>query len=517
MIPAVVYGVKSSPDEKESVADQQRIARAAIEREGGRDVIDVFGEPNQSGYRKERGPELEAAMECAINAAVEHGEAELWVWHSSRLARGDGRKGRRSIAKIVHDLLYEDVIVRSATDPEMVSPMLAGIGSKTANQYSVDLGTWTKAGIERSKAAGKPYGPIPFGYMTQNELDANGQPVVIRGRVVTKRVMHPSLGPIVVKVFERVADGQSSGEVARWLNGQVITTTKGNPWTAASVAKIVENDAYAGGKNHPALLSADLFDAAQKGLRRADPVAKQARKGGRPRRADADLRGVAFCHRCDASMYAMDERGRLVYRCSNKKKATGLCHAPDIPGDLIERHVRNHLHSFTASVEEWLADQVKDRDRERREREKLLDQQRAALAKLDAKREKRMEELEKLDLDSPKGKIAVELVERIDLERAVQDSRIVSAETVLAEWDAAPSMDDELEFYSEVLDFVQGRLSNAPEQSFNERIASVLEGLWCELDGDRLVVQFALRAQPKKMQALPTVSRVKPRTKPPST
>ena len=61
MIPAVVYGVKSSPDEKESVQDQHRIVLEAVEREGGREVVGAFGEANQSGYRKERGPELEGA------------------------------------------------------------------------------------------------------------------------------------------------------------------------------------------------------------------------------------------------------------------------------------------------------------------------------------------------------------------------------------------------------------------------------------------------------------------------
>ena len=96
---AAVYGVKSSPDERESVADQHRIVREAIECEGDRQIIGTYGEAGQSGYRKERGPQLEAAMAVARAAAAEHGEAELWVFHSSRLARGDGRKGRRSIQR----------------------------------------------------------------------------------------------------------------------------------------------------------------------------------------------------------------------------------------------------------------------------------------------------------------------------------------------------------------------------------------------------------------------------------
>ena len=71
-MPSVIYGVKSSPDEKESVADQHRIVREAI---GDDDrIVGTFGEANQSGYRKERGPQLEAAMRAAIKAAAERGE-----------------------------------------------------------------------------------------------------------------------------------------------------------------------------------------------------------------------------------------------------------------------------------------------------------------------------------------------------------------------------------------------------------------------------------------------------------
>lgn len=73
-------------------------------------------------------------MSAAIEAAAEHGEAELWVFHSSRLARGDGTKGKRSLNLIVAQLLYENVTVRSVRDPAFVTPMLAGIGSEVAHK-----------------------------------------------------------------------------------------------------------------------------------------------------------------------------------------------------------------------------------------------------------------------------------------------------------------------------------------------------------------------------------------------
>ena len=171
---AVIYGVKSSPDEKEAVKDQHRIIREAINDDGR--IIGVYGEENASGFRKERGPHLEAAIRAAKQAAAEDGEAELWVWHSSRLARGDGTRGKRSIAKLVHDLRYEGVTVRSVTDPEMVTPMLAGIASTISNNYSSDLSTWSRAGLQRRKDRGEPVGALPgIGYKVVPKLDDNGK------------------------------------------------------------------------------------------------------------------------------------------------------------------------------------------------------------------------------------------------------------------------------------------------------------------------------------------------------
>ena len=100
-------------------------------------------------------------MRAAIDAAAEHGDGELWVWHSSRLARGDGTR-ESLIAKLVHDLRYQGVTVRSATDAEMVTPMLAGIASTVSNKYSEDLSGWTRTGLDgAAESAGSRWGRCP--------------------------------------------------------------------------------------------------------------------------------------------------------------------------------------------------------------------------------------------------------------------------------------------------------------------------------------------------------------------
>jgi hypothetical protein len=82
--------------------------------------------------------------------------------------------------------------------------------------------------------------------------------------------------------------------------------------------------------------------------------------------------------------------------------------------------------------------------------------------------------------------------------------QIVTAEAMLEKWDATPDVDVALDFYSELLDVIQGRIRDQHGPDLNQALASVLAGLWCELVGDRLRVEFALRNQPGR-HGLPAV------------
>lgn len=487
-IACVVYGVKSTPDEKESVTDQHRIVRKAIEKEGGRKLIaEPFGEANASGYRKERGPQLEAAMRAAVEAALEHGEAELWVWHSSRLARGDGTKGSRSIQKVVVDLRYGGVTVRSATDPEMVTPMLAGIASVVSNKYSADLSAWTKAGLDRRRRRGAPLGALPWGFEVEREILDN--------RVITRRRVDPALAPVVREVFERMASGATPGAVARWLNGQGIKTRRDTSFTQRSIRKIVANEAYQGEKGYPGIVTGDLAVAARQAVKRLDPSEIQRRKGGRRPNEPYMLRSIAFCGGCGAPLYrTYAYHGGRAYACSNKLQSTGLCDRPPIPAELLEIHVLNHLGSFVGSVEKWIAGLVNERNSEAAAAEQRRDAEKAQLAGLDRQREQRMAELTEIGITS----VGMEVVKRLDRARAAQEVRIAEAEAMLAEWSAPPDVNGALDFYNGLVDVIEGLVKHARGVlEMNEALSSVLAGLWCELDPDsdydRLLVQFAVR------------------------
>jgi hypothetical protein len=94
-IPAVVYAARSQAEKegKDSTGDQVALILQRLDDDPGRFVV---GEPHidhASGYRGNRGPGLEAAVQAAGRAVAEHGRSELWVWITSRLGRGTGRLG----------------------------------------------------------------------------------------------------------------------------------------------------------------------------------------------------------------------------------------------------------------------------------------------------------------------------------------------------------------------------------------------------------------------------------------
>src|SRR2546423_1012096 len=106
-IPAVIYAAKSTgQNDEESTGAQVGACRAAVEREVGRSLCcEPFAEEGVSGYKGNRGIELQSAIRAATDAAVKHGNAELWVWRSNRLARGKGdRPDRRALGKLFYDL-----------------------------------------------------------------------------------------------------------------------------------------------------------------------------------------------------------------------------------------------------------------------------------------------------------------------------------------------------------------------------------------------------------------------------
>jgi DNA invertase Pin-like site-specific DNA recombinase len=487
--PATLYGAKSSPDEKGSITTQLADCRAAAEAEG-REVVAEYQDENASGYTGNRGPGLAAAMEHA-----ERTGGELWVQHTDRLGRGDGKQAKHLVQHVLW-AWEAGVGLRSVQDDDACDDLLyAVVHGQRNHEDSARKSAATRAGLKRRKDRGAPVGRIPLGYRVET--------TVIDGQPVTSRVIDPPGAALVERIFALVESGSTFGDVARILNSEGIRTrpTKarpnGSPWVSKSLSVIIHNTAYKAERGYPEIIDADRFDRIHAGLRRLDPVMVAKRKRGRkPSDESYFLRSILRCLACGSTLYARRYAAGRVYVCRHRLLGSGVCSAPAIPAELIEDHVLRHLGSFVDSVEGFLAERVNERDSERKVREAALKRQRAGLTDLDRQRERHLAEYRELVAEGASvARIALEEVQRIDGERAEQRRLIEEAEAVIGEWSGPPDLDAALDYYAALVDHVHGRIAKADgARELNDALSTIIAGLWAEIETDRerLLVEFAL-------------------------
>lgn len=408
-VPCVIYAAKSSPDEKGSVADQQRVVLEAVGLEGGRFVVaEPFGEQNVSGYLGERGAELTAAMAAATRAAEEHGEAELWIFHSSRLARGDGTKGRRSLLKIYADLLYENVRIRSVSDNEFVTNgMLVGVASDQNNKYAKDVSAHVVRGYDAANREGRPiFSIVPDGYMyVYPEDPVTGRP----NRRPTMR-KEAERREIFDLMFALGLDGYSDAGIVPELDSRGFMTRPRKrthaprPFDRNRVGNTLGNPTYAGlvvrlgkvvgpGRWEP-YIDPDDFARLQE-MRAARWGVKKAPRGRPPE--GYLLARLVRCGECGAPLHVQTGHSRRRdgtyprrYVCRTHRDRPMDCAVKPFDADAIDGSFAEHLDAFLADVEGWRERLVSDRraevSRMRLEVDRAGDDARAAVRRLETAR-----------------------------------------------------------------------------------------------------------------------------------
>jgi len=369
VILAVSYAAKSSPDPHDSVAGQQAAIRRRAEDDLGRLIVAEYAEANRSGWRGNRGPELEHAMARAVELAATRDGVELWVWHSTRLARGSGLKGEsRSLLEIFAYLRRRGVTLRSVDDDQLVtSSMLIGFAAELAEKYSSDLSGWVTAGKDRQWERGDWIGgPVPDGYQSDGA----------RGLA-----LDPERAAVIRRVFDRALAGAAAASLARELNLDGVRTRAGGEWTRRRIQDTLSNAVYAGllvrwrgtereqrrSGRHPAIVSPEDLEAVAAHARRRDLAAAGRARGGRPSRRFL-LATLVVCGECGASMYSVtspyrrkDGTHARSYMCTHVHQSTGLCSAPPVDARRIDSQVLERLPRFLEAAERWLREVGVDR------------------------------------------------------------------------------------------------------------------------------------------------------------
>jgi site-specific DNA recombinase len=212
--------------------------------------------------------------------------------------------------------------------------------AKQANAEWVEICERTQRAIDelidRKKLVGRP----PWGYESIGEKYDHTLAPSADGR------------EFVPQIFQRVADGDSLMELAKWLDSQGAKPSQAKSWSPKSVAKIIRTRTYMGtrlqGGRVPMavekLVDAKLWERANKRLDNA-PVGRRAPSNGKT----ALLTGVLFCARCNAPMYRIKAYGGLHYRCSGHHPQRKGC------GNMIPLEVTDSLavQMLSQASEPW--------------------------------------------------------------------------------------------------------------------------------------------------------------------
>ena len=133
----------------------------------------------------------------------------------------------------------------------------------------------------------------PFGYMMQN------------GKIVAE----PDEAAIVRQIFGRYANGASYVKLAEELNRGGVAYQASKVWNKNMVARILIDQRYLGTDEHPALVDAELYEAANQA--RPDRYAPEKRAP-----AIKELQPLATCGCCGGETKRISHRhGRERWQC----------------------------------------------------------------------------------------------------------------------------------------------------------------------------------------------------------
>jgi DNA invertase Pin-like site-specific DNA recombinase len=358
MLPCVIYAAKSSEDLRGSLTAQIEDCRSKIGSDSDRTVVSCYADEAVSGFSSNRGPELSAALSEVQALAAEHGTAELWVQHSDRLARGDGRKARH-VVEIALWALKVGVTIRTVEDVDTFRDLLYAVVTGQRNhEDSKRKGAATAGGLRRAIYRGEYAGQPLDGYRVLASVDK-------RGHVKKRLEFDPERRALLRLIFRLAHQGIAPSEIARrinkagWLTAPRKRELSPEPFTPAFIRWILLSPRYAG-------LSVYKGEVVAKGQWPAYiSVAKHERLAARVRRTQkqpvlprepfllARLAGCAVCASymiTVASPVRRDGTRRRTYVCHQHR--LGRCAAAPIDARIVDHVFVSHLNRFIGDPEQ---------------------------------------------------------------------------------------------------------------------------------------------------------------------
>jgi len=501
-VPAVTYSAKSTEDLRGSLLTQEADTLAAMNREGGRRFVAAYSDEGKSAFSGNRGVGLAHAKAHAAKLAAEHGKAELWVQHSDRLARGDGLTADH-VGEVYFAMRKVNVRLRSVQDDSNLEDAIRAVligerNTEDSRRKSEAVKSGKRRAFERGELGG---GPVPDGLRVLREVDE-------RGKITRTATVDPERGQIIRRVFELAEEGLGDPSLAREMNRAGYRTrggrggSKGIAWTRRRVQDTLTNLVYAGAVVwrrgtadeevnwnglHSALVDRATFERLAGERARRDRAAGSNRNPkGRPNRNHA-LAGLATCSWCSEIMSPVTSTYRRTdgtrartYLCRHVRDATGLCDAPPIDAEIVDRAVIADLDRYLGDLERWRETFIAGHEAERvalgrQENDALADLAyvQSAIVALEAKVERQIAAGDEAGADAV---LAILVKRRPDRERA--ERRVAAVRDAIAAVPEDAPTDAMLDFYNALTDAVRGRLDRAGRDSMarvNEALRDLFE------------------------------------------
>ncbi|MCY3921459.1 MAG: recombinase family protein [Chloroflexi bacterium] len=341
-IPAALYARVSSDrqDVDLSVAAQLRALRDFAERNGYR-VVREYVDEAESGRVANR-PQFREMLDEARGSDAPF--QEILVWKFSRFTR------KREHAVAFKSMLRRrGVRVTSITEHADDTPtgkLMEAIIESVDEFYSENLAQEVTRGMREAASRGFFLASkAPYGYKRVKVQDgAKARPTL---------EIDPASAPFVKEIFEMSRRGLGLKEIARDLNERGITI-QGRRWYKRRLHYLLTNEAYTGTSvwgrtakdgqppdpvrvEHawPAIVSRELFDAVERGLKERSPGVRHPRQVG----SKFLLSGLLRCGRCGKAFVGQGAKGgQFAYYICNTlhREGSGACEAPYLSAPKLE-------------------------------------------------------------------------------------------------------------------------------------------------------------------------------------
>ena len=236
MMRAAIYCRFSSDQQKTtSLADQERICRQYIERQGWT-TVEVYADAALSGSHDNR-PGYQRMLSDARTRKFEVLVAEDLDRLNRRLEH---------TANLYSQLQFVGIDIHTLSHGK-VADLHVGISGLLGEMYIKNLAQRTRRGLEGRVRAGKSGGGLCFGYRVVGGVDASGEPIT------GERTIDEAEAEIVCGIFRRFAAGEGPRAIARALNERGVPGPYGRPWGDTTIrghAKkgtgVLNNELYRG-------------------------------------------------------------------------------------------------------------------------------------------------------------------------------------------------------------------------------------------------------------------------------